>query len=144
VRVLAGWPDASAVPHLMTLAKAQDNTRHHVLAVRGLARLAARQADQPADLEMLAEIMSLAQRAEEKRIVLGVLASAATVDALELVTTAMDDPDLAEEAAAAAVTIAQEAIDRDEDKIRAAMEKAQEKSSVRMTRTRAQQVLESL
>ena len=138
------WRDAAAAAHLMAIAKGEDNLRHQVLAIRGLVRLAARQADSPADLTMLAELMSLAKRPEEKRLVVGVAGNAGTVEALDLVTPAMDDPALAEDAAAAAVAIAENVSDGDKAKIRAAMETVEKKAKNAMTRSRAQKVLGSL
>ena len=70
VRVLAGWPDPAAIPHLKELAHDVKNLRNHVLAIRGIVRLASPGKDHPADLATLSEAMKLATRKEEKVLVL--------------------------------------------------------------------------
>ena len=123
VRMLSIWPDAGALPHLLQLAKEGESERHKVLAIRGLVRLATAVEGQPADVATLATAMNLATRAEEKRLVLGALGGVAGNEALAVVTPALDDPALAEEAALAAVLIAEKWDTPDKQPVRAAMSK---------------------
>lgn len=58
-------------------------------------------------LDALKEAMALADRSEEKRLVLSALGNVPTVDALTLVTSHLDNPELKEEACLAAVAIAE-------------------------------------
>jgi len=143
VRMLAGWPDAAAVPHLRRLAKG-DNLRHQVLAIRGLVRLAGPQGDKPADAKILAELMGLAKRPDEKRLVLGALGGVATADSLKLATSSLDDAALVEEAGLAAVMIAEKMKDADKAALRTAMEKVGKKVKNQEVCKRAQKVLKSL
>jgi len=152
VRMLSGWPDRSAVPHLKELAKQKDNLRHHVLATRGLVRLGGPQKaqpadpekDQPADPDALAEAMGLASRAQEKRLALAALGGVATAQSLALVAPALDDPELAEDAALAAVAIAEKMKDAKKDEVRPTLEKALKQAKSQEVRDRAEKVLKSL
>jgi HEAT repeat protein len=141
VRMLSGWRSDAVVPHLMELAKAKDNLRHHVLAMRGLVRLAGPQEERPADLVMLSKIIGLAQRPREKRLVIGALGNAASVEALDFAVATMADADVGQEAACAAVAIAEKIGEGNKDKIRGAMEKVRAKSKDPGVLQRAAQVL---
>ncbi len=144
VRMLSGWPDRAAVPHLLEIAKTDKSQRHQILAIRGLARLAGPLGDKPADMKALAELAKLSKRPEEKCLVLGVLSGVGTSESLVLVTPSLDDPALAEEAALAAVMIAEIIKDGDKSKIKAAVEKAGKKAKDKKLRDRAAKLLKSL
>ena len=144
VRMLSSWPDRAAAPHLKEIAKQKDNLRHHVLAIRGLIRLGSPKKDQPADLDVLSGAMGLASRAQEKRLALAALGSVATPESLALVAPALDDPELAEDAALAAVTIAEKMEDGKKDGVRSALEKVVKQAKTREVRGRAEKVLKSL
>jgi HEAT repeat protein len=144
VRMLSIWPDSAVAPHLMQFAKTDDNLRYQVLAIRGLVRLASPQEDKPADLKMLAEVMELAKRPQEKRLVLGILGTIAEPGALAIATPAIDDRALADEAALAAVMIAEKIKDGSKDEIRAAMDKVLEHAKNQEIRDRAKKVVDSL
>jgi HEAT repeat protein len=146
VRMLAGWRDPIVAGHLIEIASAEDaedNERHQVLAIRGLVRLAGPQGDQPADLELLGEVLGLAKRPQEKQLVLGVLGGTGDPAALELVTGAINDPAAAQHAAVAAIMIA-EKVTPDLSKVRGALKAVIQKSSNPATRAKAQQLLDSL
>ena len=144
VRMLSGWPDPAVAGHLMEIANSAESLRHQVLAIRGLVRLASPQEDKPADLEALGEAMSLAKRPQEKRLVLGVLGGVGAWESLALVTPALDDPALVEEAGLAAVMIAERIEDGPKDELRPVMEKVGKLVTNQQTRERAQKVLQSL
>ena len=144
VRMLSRWPDAAAVPHLMTIAKESASERQQILAIRGLVRLASPQGDKPADLNTLRDVLGLSQRAPERRLVLGTLGGIATPESLALAAPLSDDPALAEEAALAVVLIAEKIEGGDQGAIRAAVEKAAKAAKGQSIRLRAQKVLESL
>jgi len=144
VRMLSIWPDPAAAVHLRAIAEKGQSLRHRVLAIRGLVRLASPQEEKPADLQILAEAMSVAKRPEEKRLVLGVLGGIATAESLTLVTPVMGQPALADEAGLAAVMIVEKMSNGDQGEIRAAMEKVLKGAKSRQIRQRAQKVLDSL
>lgn len=141
-RMLSGWPDASVKSHLVEMAKGE-NLRHHVLAIRGLVRLADAKEDQAADVEALAEVMALAKRPEEKRLVAGALGSTRSAQAFDLVLPLLYESALVEEAALAAVMVA-EKMDGNQDDVRAAMQRLLKFATRDDTRARANKVLESL
>ncbi len=143
-RLLSAWPDSAVLPHLSALASQRQDLRHHVLALRGMVRLAGPQGDKPADAARLAEAMKLASRPEEKRLVLGASGGAASAEALSLAVAALDDPAVVEEAGLAAVLIAEKMKGGDKQVLTAALEKVTEKVENETTRARAQKMLESL
>lgn len=143
-RMLAGWPERAAAPQLKELAKQKANLRHHVLAVRGLVRLGRAQGDRPADAALLAEAMTLAIRPQEKRLALAALGGIATPGSLALVAPALDDPALAEDAALAAVRIAEKMKGGKKDEVRPILEKAAKQAKSQEVRARAEKVLKSL
>ena len=125
IRALAVWPDAQAAPTLLKLVKTTDNKTHRVLALRGYVRLLALDAgrDPQAAVRKYAEAMALAQRPDAKKLVLSGLAGVPHSDALMVVLPCLDDAAIRDEAALAAVSIAQATMGADRTQARAAMVK---------------------
>jgi len=141
VRVLAGWPDPAAIVHLKKLARDVKNLRNHVLAIRGIVRLASPGKNRPADLATLSEAMQLATRRQEKVLVLGALGTIPTLESLALVSASLDQPALAEDAGLAAVLIAEKISADKRDQVRSAMQKVAKTVRSEKTRARAKKVL---
>jgi HEAT repeat protein len=144
VRVLAGWPNRAAVPHLKTLAADVTHLRNHVLSIRGIVRLAAPGKNRAADLTTLAEALKIASRKQEKALVLGALGTVPTMESLALVTPSLEQPALIEDASLAAIRIAENIKGGDKNAIRNIMKKVAESAKTQTTRDRATKVLESL
>jgi len=144
LRVLAGWSDRAAVPHLKKIAGDVKNLRNHILAMQGLVRLAGPGKDRPADLATLSEAMKLATRKEEKALVLGTLGTIPSPESLALVASALDTPALVEDAGFAAVLIAEKSSGGDKAQVRAVMQKVAQTVKNPKTRDRAKKVLEGL
>ena len=144
VRVLAGWPDPAATAHLMPLARDVKNLRNHVLAIRGIVRLASPGKGRPADLATLSEAMKLATRKEEKVLVLGALGTIPTLESLALVASCLDQSAIVEDAGFAAVLIAEKISGGNRGQVRAVMQKVAETVRSEKTRDRAKKVLEGL
>lgn len=144
VRVLAGWSDRAAIPHLKTLAADVTNLRNHVLAIRGIVRLAGPGEKQSVDLAVLAETLKLASRKEEKTLVLGTLGTVPSMESLTLVAANLDQPALVEDASLAAIRIAENIKGGDKDALRSAMKKVVKSSKIQTTHDRATKVLQSL
>ena len=142
VRVLAGWRDPAAIVHLKELARDVKNLRNHVLAIRGIARLASPGKNRPADFATLSEAMKLAMRKEEKVMVLGTLGKIPTLESLALVASGLDQPAIAEEACFVAVLIAEKISGGNKSQVRAVMQKVAETVQSEKTRARAKKVLE--
>lgn len=108
VRMVCIWPDAAALPHMLQLAEKSADLRSRVLALRGLARLAS-SPEHPADVEVLVRALGLADRAQEKRLVLGALGASAGPDGLAAIPALLGDREVGPEANLAAVLIAERA-----------------------------------
>jgi HEAT repeat protein len=111
VRVLADWPNAAPAPHLLELAGSSTDVALHTLAVRGAVKVAAQEPDAGQRIALLQRAITAAKRAEEKRQALGQLGQVQTLPALEAVLPYLADRDLVNEAAAAAVGIAEKLVD---------------------------------
>jgi HEAT repeat protein len=144
VRVLSGWPELGATVHLTKLARDSENLRNHILAMRGLVRLASPGASRPADLALLSEAMKLARRKDEKVLVLGTLGTIATPESLALVTPHLEEPVLVEDAGFVAVLIAEKIIESNQDQVRSVMQKVVQSVQNEETRAGARKVLEGL
>ncbi len=143
VRLLAAWPDAAAAPHLLALGQQTDNLRDQVLAIRGLVQLGSPVGKKPADLELLAAALRLSKRTQEKRLVLGALGMAADAKAVGLIAPLLDDADLVEEAALAAVHVAEKIKDGTKGEVRTVLERVVHKSANAETVERAKKLLSS-
>ena len=144
LRVLTGWPDRGATPHLKELARDVKNLRNHILAMRGLIRLGSPGKDRPADIAALSEAMKLATRKEEKVLVLGVLGTIPGRESLAVAASSLDSPALVEDAGFAAVLIAEKISGGDKAQVRAVMRKVAQTVKNPKTLDRARKVLEGL
>ncbi len=121
LRALCDWPTSDALPLLADLVKTPPSGTIKILALRGYVRLVPQQdAPDAKKLDSLKDAMRVADRNEEKRLVLSALGNVPTVEALTLVTSHLDNAVLKEEACLAAVAIA-EKIASDGDEVTAAM-----------------------
>ncbi len=122
LRALCDWPTPDALPLVAELLSAPPSKTIKVLALRGFVRLVPQQdAPDAKKLDSLTRAMDLADRKEEKRLVLSALGNVPTVDALTLVMSHLDNPDLKEEACLAAVAIAEKVVSSQRAEATAAM-----------------------
>jgi hypothetical protein len=108
LQVLTQWPNASAAPILLGLARDNTNNAVRILALRGCMEVAALEPDHGKRLAMLQEARSAAQRIDEKKLALGKLSQIPTPAALQLALTDLNDPELATEAALASLGVAEQ------------------------------------
>ncbi len=107
VAALAGWPDASARDPLREVVQSTANPTLRTVALRGYLQLIGEVEKNPAQLLAdYREAMSLATRADERRMVLSGLAAVPEVGALELALRHLTDAELRSEAALATAKIA--------------------------------------
>ena len=111
VRVLAQWPNATPAPQLLEMARSSKDSTLHALAMRGFVQLAGQVADPAERVALLSQALTVARRVEEKRQALGQLGQVPARPALEAVLPHLTDAGLANEAGAAAVSIAEKLID---------------------------------
>ncbi len=142
VRMLSLWPDRAVAPRLVKIAGGE-SLRYHVLAIRGLVRLASPEEGQAADLKLLADAIRLAKRRDEKQLALGVLTRTASPESLVLAVSLLDDPTLAEDASRSAATIAGNLPAGHQSEIRSAMRKVLERIKSPQTREQAQKILDA-
>jgi len=108
LRALAAWPNASPAEDLLRLAREAEEKTERLVALRGYIRIAGLETAKlrPAKrTEMLKTAMDLADRPNEKKQVVSALQHAPTVEALDMLKAAMNDPALAAEAQMAAANL---------------------------------------
>jgi HEAT repeat protein len=107
-RALADWQGTEALEPLAKFAGQTDSEVHRVLAIRGMVRLVGRDQAIPADkaVDALCHALAAAKKPAEKSLVIGALGGIRSIESLKLVAGCLDDADVRELAAAAAVKIA--------------------------------------
>lgn len=123
-RVLGEWVNADAAPALLDIAKNDPDGKYQVRALRGYIRIA-RQLQLPNDerLAMFHTAMEAASRAEEKQIALDILSRIPSPRTLKLAVSYLDQPELKNAAADAAVKIAAKVVTRQPKPVAEAMQK---------------------
>jgi HEAT repeat protein len=121
VRVLADWPDAAPAADLLNQMHGDADQVTKVIALRGYVRMAGVSKDPAA---MYARALDLAQRPEDKKLVLSGLGTAGSVQALQLVEPFLKDEQLRTEAALAAVQIADRLRQTDAARAKAVLKEA--------------------
>jgi HEAT repeat protein len=152
VRVLADWPDAGALPTLLAIAGGDKKVAAQPLpetapslALRGVARLVALPDGAPADrLKTLQQAFDLAKRTDDQRLILGTAGGVTSLDALKFVAGKLDNKDLADDAAAAAVRIAKALKGAPAAEVRSIVERAAAATQNQNTRKDAQAQLGSM
>jgi hypothetical protein len=100
IRALADWPDPTPLVELMKIAKTDRDSTCQILALRGYIKLLGIPANRGATetVELLAEAMAVAKRADEKKAVLSALAKYPCEQALALAERAKSSSALVSEA----------------------------------------------
>lgn len=145
VRLLSEWPSADVAPYLKELAQG-DDLKRHVLAVRGLVRLA-REAEGGERAKMLREIAPLVRRPDEKRLVVAAWGTLKHKVALDALTPYLDDADVKNEAALAIIPVATEWAKKDapaKEAAAAALQAVIDKCENADTKAKAQEALASI
>ncbi len=124
IRLLAAWKTKDAAPDMLTLAKTSSNESHKIAALRGYLGLA-REAGLPMEekLAMCKEAAPLAQRDDEKRLLLGALQDVASPEALSLVMAYLENPALQGEAGTAAVAVCEKIAGQNRREVAEALQK---------------------
>jgi HEAT repeat protein len=106
-RALEPWPDTAPATSLLEVARATTDGALNALALRAVTALATRAPDAVARTRLLAAVLAAARRPDEKRLALAGLQQSRTPEAFRAVVPALDDASVADEAAVAALTIAE-------------------------------------
>ena len=124
LRMLCDWPTADALPDLARISGATGENRFKILALRGQLRLIPSQSVHDAQkLAQVRQILPLLEHAEEKRVVLAILADIHTAESLALVVPYLGDAELKEEASVAAVGIGEKIISSNPEAVAEAMKR---------------------
>ena len=103
VRALANWPTAGALDVLERVAKRSKNEQHRILALRGYVRLLGLPSTRTAakQLKRYEKAMDLAQRSDERVLVIDGLANVRDPGVLAVLESYVDHPELGDAAKAA-------------------------------------------
>ena len=108
IRALGSWKTADAAPLLLALVQETSDPAEKTIVLRGYLNLAGR-GDLPVEqrLEMCRQAASMVQRDDEKRLLLGTLGNIESPETLALITPYLDNAGIRQEAAMAALTVAE-------------------------------------
>jgi hypothetical protein len=144
MRELAAWPSADALPVLQAVLDDPGSETHRILAFRGYIRLLGQSPPRShaETLKMYEEAFAYARTAQQTQMVLAGLGNLNSLVALDLAVSYLDNKSVTEEAASAAIRIAERLLTGPhEDQIKAAMKKVLAVSSNPDLRERAGQIL---
>jgi len=124
-RALANWPDATVAGELLDVAKTSEVESYRVWSLRAYARVVSLPSERPPQetFEMLRRALDLATQTEDKQLIVSRLGSVRAPDALALVLSLVDDPELEDTAVPAVFTLAKGLSQSHPDQATAAMEK---------------------
>jgi len=111
IRALCAWKTADAAPDLLVLAKTSPNSSHKTAALRGYIGLVRDESLSTEEkMAMCKEAAALIQRNQEKKLLLGVLATVPAAEALSMAMAHLDDPATKDEASFAVVAISEKIV----------------------------------
>ncbi len=107
METLRAWPDAAALADLRELTERATDRRQKILGLRGLIRVTGLKSARPAQgtLKLYQQAWDLAERDQEKKLILSGVGSVSHLDALQWVGTHLTNPAIKAEAEVAAVQI---------------------------------------
>jgi len=141
-RLICDWSTAEAAPDLLVLATSSPKPTFKVLALRGYLRVSGGK-DVAADqrLAMCKQAAALAQRDEERLILLGVLGTGGDAESLSMAAAFIGNPALKAEAGLATVAIAERLVKTQPDAVIPAIEQVLKASPDEKQAARANAVL---
>jgi HEAT repeat protein len=142
ISALCSWKTADAAPYLLALAKESPFSSRKTTTLRGYINLVRDESlSTEKKLEMCRQATALIQRNEEKKLLLGVLGTVPTTEALSMAKTYMADPLVRNEACFAVVAICDKIILQNPDEVADAIGKVLKATNNRNVTRRARQVL---
>ena len=125
VRALTNWPDDSVAEEMWEIAQSAEQKEHRIWALRGYARVIARRgrSDPEDTCERLKKALEIAERVEDKQLILTRLTAARTPASLELALSRIDDPQLKPSALDAAAALGEAMKDTHPVEARKALER---------------------
>ena len=142
IRVLCTWKTADAAPDLLALAKGSQSSSRKTAALRGYISLV-RDENLPTreKLAMCKNAAVLIERNEEKKLLLGVLGTIPSAEALSMAMAHLDDPPTRNEASFAAIAIGEKIVEQKPGEVADAMQKVMRATKNRNVTRRARAVL---
>jgi HEAT repeat protein len=142
IRVLCAWKTADAAPDLLALAKGSQSSSQKTAALRGYISLV-RDENLPTreKLAMCKNATGLIERNEEKKLLLGVLGTVPSAEALSMAMAHLDDPATRNEASFAAVAIGEKILEQKPGDVVDAMQKVMQATKNRNVTRRATAIL---
>jgi HEAT repeat protein len=146
VRSLAEWPDARPLAALVDVCRTTQNDTMRVVALRGCVRMLGQGGGLPTADTMKAygDMMALAKRPEEKRLVLAALGNVAHPAALAMIQACVADEGVKAEASLAAVSAARSMMGLYRDEAKAAMTRLVAETKDADTKKQAQQIIREI
>lgn len=145
ISALCSWKTADAAPYLLALAKESPFSSRKTTTLRGYINLIRDESlSTEKKLEMCREATALIQRNEEKKLLLGVLGTVPTDDALSMAMTYMADPLVRNEACFAVVAICEKIVQQNPDEVADAIGKVLKATNNRNVTRRAGAILKKV
>ncbi len=143
ISALCSWKTADAAPYLLELAKDSPFSSRKTATLRGYINLVRDESlSTEKKLEMCREASALIQRTEEKKLLLGVLGTVPSVEAMSMAMTYMADPLVRNEACFAVVAICDKIVLQNPDAVADAIGNVLKATNNRNVTRRAKQVLD--
>jgi HEAT repeat protein len=142
ISVLCGWPTTDALPDVLELTRTATDNKVRILALRGTIRLIPLQ-DVRVQKKLAAfkEILPLVGRNEEKKLLLGALATVPAAEALSMVMGHLDNPAIKNETCFAAVAISEKIVQKNPREVADSLQKVLRATDNRDLTRRARKIL---
>ncbi|MBN1392266.1 MAG: HEAT repeat domain-containing protein [Sedimentisphaerales bacterium] len=146
VRALSEWSTDAPAADLLEVAKSSTDQIRRTLALRGYIRLTWLNTDRPSadTLKMLTDAAQLAERADEKNLILSVLSNVKDPQALNMAVPYLNEKATRREAAVAIVKIAEFTINDNPDETAEALKKVLDFVKAGPVRGRARELLKQI
>ncbi|MHC4532787.1 MAG: HEAT repeat domain-containing protein [Planctomycetota bacterium] len=145
ISALCSWKTADAAPYLLALAKESPFSSRKTMTLRGYINLVRDESlSTGKKLEMCRQVAGLIQRNEEKKLLLGVLGTVPSVEAMSMAMTYLADPLVRNEACFAVVAVCDKIVTQNPDAVAEAIGKVLEATGNRNVTRRAKQVLKKV
>jgi len=142
---MAGWKTTDAAPDLLKLAKTASNEAQKTAALRGYINLIRDENLTVSEkLRMCRQAAELIRRNQEKMLLLGVLGTVPSVEALTMATSHLDDSATRDAAGFAVVAISEKIAQQNPDEVKEALNRVLNATSNNDVTRRARAVLRKL
>jgi len=143
VRAMAAWSDAAPLEDLLAVLRTEKQLVPKTLAVRGLVALSAKAKDVPADklTAIYAKAMKLTSRPADTKTLLSGLGAVGSPEALKLAISYLDNKETVNEAALAALNIANKLTATHRDAVKAAIAKVTAACKLKIVSDKAAKIL---